>query len=81
MVPFSFPQPLLKSWVMGKIFFDDRSMEAGSLALEIGCPFLSSCFPHFNLGPGFLASLCASVANPPSFPWFKTSILKGFKVI
>ena len=38
-----------------KTFFDHRSVDAGSLALEIGCfrPFLPSCFPYFNYGPAF----------------------------
>jgi hypothetical protein len=44
---------------MKKTFFDHRSVEAGSLALEIGCfrPFLPSWLPYFNPGPGFLSFL------------------------
>jgi hypothetical protein len=59
MVPFSFKPELSYSQVMNKTFFDHRSVEAGSLALEIGCPFLPSCLPYFNPGPGFLYLLCA----------------------
>jgi hypothetical protein len=70
MVPFSFNPALSYLRVMEKTFFDHRSMEAGSLALEMGCPFLRSCFPYFNLGSGFLSLLCASAPLWPNRPFF-----------
>jgi hypothetical protein len=86
MVPFSFKPELSYSRVMKKTFFDHRSVEAGSLAFEMGFPFLLSCLPYFNPGPGFLSLLCATVSLWPirlrvwGRPGFK-AVLKGFKVI
>jgi hypothetical protein len=53
MVPFSFKPGLSYSRVMKKTFFDHRSVEDGSLALEIGCPSCLLAFLILISAPAF----------------------------
>jgi hypothetical protein len=73
MVPFSFPQPLLKSRVMQKYLtgaLDDGinglldNWVQRHAGLELGA-FALSCLPYFNPGSSFLSFLCGQSAFLP----------------
>jgi hypothetical protein len=49
MVPFSFPQPRLKSLVMNKYISSSATVGVWAWGLELDV-FILSCFPYFNLG-------------------------------